>query len=485
MQLPEMFLLARGGSRATSAHIGIGRMVWGGRVAVALAGLLSSSFAPGPALAQGRIGPSFECAGSGVANQPLAQIICSSDELARLDLSYVIAYQALRQTLDDKGRTALRDDANSFVVAVVEQCELPKSSALNRRPTQREIVCIKGRYELQRQELLNRLSGPGLEEAKLEPEEALAIQRALQAKALLPATAAIDGLFGPTTRTALASWQRSVGLHETGFGSRSALDQLSEAAGQLAEKSNFITKERIGFGSHAGESAYVISIEGVGTTKAIVKILLDWDREVQACSDEYLTYTPDVQDKDGYTRCVAFAKKSFKGDRVLTAQANCETGEMLGFGATKARFYVGQIKQSYKEDGKSEDRVYYTHVLHYEGFRVGDYGYTGVSVDGAIFRRLCPTSFTQPPKIDLPEISLKLDCDAALERAKDIATESGRRHVLNEKIIDAWDVQSEGSTWDAARCSAKVEFNTGERGTMKYEEVPQHGKYFIKVRIVP
>jgi peptidoglycan hydrolase-like protein with peptidoglycan-binding domain len=446
---------------------------------------LSSSFPAGPASAQGRVGPSFECAGAGVANQPLAQIICSSDELARLDLSYVIAHQALRQTLDDKGRTALRDDANSFVVAVVEQCELPKSGALNRTPTQREIVCIKGRYELKRQELLNRLSGPGLEEAKLEPEEALAIQRALQAKALLPATAAIDGLFGPTTRTALASWQRSVGLRETGFGSRSVLDQLSETAGQLAGKSKTIGKERIGFGNHAGESAYVVAIEGVGTTRAIIQILLDWDREVQGCSDEYLTYTPGVQDKDGYTRCVAFAKKSFRGESVVTAQANCETGETLGFGAAKARFYAGQIKQAYKEDGKSEERVYYTHVFHYEGFRVGDYGYTGVSVDGAVFRRLCPTSFTEPPKIDLPELALSLDCAAALERAKDIATESGRRHVLNEKIIDAWDVQSEGSTWDAARCSAKVKFNTGEKGTMKYEQTPEHGKYFIWVRIVP
>ena len=74
--------------------------------AIALATLLASSTTVGPAMAQGRVGPSFEC-GANVANQPLAQIMCASDELARLDLSYVIAYQALQRVRMVKGARCL------------------------------------------------------------------------------------------------------------------------------------------------------------------------------------------------------------------------------------------------------------------------------------------------------------------------------------------------------------------------------------------
>ena len=180
---------------------------------------------------QGRVGPSFEC-GAAIANQPLAQIICSSDELARSDLTYVMAYTALRQSLDEQGRSALREEANVFVGAVVDRCNIPKSGPFGRTATAAEITCIKELYSRQRRELLGRVSGDALEEAKLQPEEALAIQRALQARKFLPAFAAIDGVFGPVTRTAVASWQRSVGLRETGYASPTMLTQLSGAVGK-------------------------------------------------------------------------------------------------------------------------------------------------------------------------------------------------------------------------------------------------------------
>jgi hypothetical protein len=50
------------------------------------------------------VGPSFNCAAPAVATQPLAQLICSSDRIARADLSYVIAYMALRQISNDADR---------------------------------------------------------------------------------------------------------------------------------------------------------------------------------------------------------------------------------------------------------------------------------------------------------------------------------------------------------------------------------------------
>jgi hypothetical protein len=179
------------------------------------------------ARAPNRVGPSFNCAASAVANQPLAQIVCYSDDLARLDLSYLMAYMAAWQSVGEQGRPALRNEANALVLAVTEQCELQKSGALGRRPSEGEIACIKVQYERERRALVGRLSGNALEEAKLEPEQALAIQRALKSAGFLAATAAIDGVFGPVTRTAMTSWQRSVGMPETGFASKAMLDQLS------------------------------------------------------------------------------------------------------------------------------------------------------------------------------------------------------------------------------------------------------------------
>ena len=190
--------------------------------AIALATLLASSTTVGPAMAQGRVGPSFEC-GANVANQPLAQIMCASDELARLDLSYVIAYQALRESTDGQGRKVLAVEANAFSLSVTEQCNIPKSGVLGRTAAPGEIACIKERLQLQRRMLMNRLSGELLEEAKLLPEETLAIQRALQGKGHLSDTATVDGVIGPATRSAISAWQRSVGQRETGVASRAII----------------------------------------------------------------------------------------------------------------------------------------------------------------------------------------------------------------------------------------------------------------------
>jgi hypothetical protein len=85
----------------------------------------------------------------------------------------------------------------------------------------------------------------------------------------------------------------------------------------------------------------------------------------------------------------------------------------------------------------------------------------------------------------LPELDLHIDCNEALATAESTATESGIGHVLNLKIVDAWDVKSEGDTWYASACSAKIMFNDGEHATLKYQEIPLHGKYFLQARIVP
>jgi S1-C subfamily serine protease len=78
--------------------------------------------------------------------------------------------------------------------------------------------------------LINRTSGAARDEASLTPQDTAAIQRALQAAQHLPAAATIDGVFGPVTRTAIASWQRENGLPATGFGSQALLQRMTASA---------------------------------------------------------------------------------------------------------------------------------------------------------------------------------------------------------------------------------------------------------------
>ena len=75
--------------------------------------------------------------------------------------------------------------------------------------------------------LINRTSGAARDEATLTPAETVGIQRALQLGQYLPATATLDGVFGPVTRTAIAAWQRENGLPATGFGSQALLQRMT------------------------------------------------------------------------------------------------------------------------------------------------------------------------------------------------------------------------------------------------------------------
>lgn len=190
--------------------------------------LLLSACLPTPASAQQRIGPSFNCSSPAVANQPVAQVICVSDELAYLDLAYVVVHQALSHSLDEAGHRALAAERELFVQGNTERCALPKTGLLAKSPTARDVACIADRYRQRRAELLQRVRGPAAEEASLVPEDTLEIQQRLQAKGFLPPSPAADGVLGPASRSALSAWQRSAGVSETGgFASKAVLAQLA------------------------------------------------------------------------------------------------------------------------------------------------------------------------------------------------------------------------------------------------------------------
>jgi hypothetical protein len=87
-----------------------------GRVAYldAVSSPSSSVSSPGSPVA---MGPSFDCGTKAVSEQPLAQMICASRELAYRELSYVIAYQALKEVSGLDQRKTMVAEANALVVA--------------------------------------------------------------------------------------------------------------------------------------------------------------------------------------------------------------------------------------------------------------------------------------------------------------------------------------------------------------------------------
>lgn len=196
----------------------------------------ATASSPASPVSRQRVGPSFDCGATAVATQPLPQLICRSDELARADLEYVIAYQALRRSLDDQGRTALAKQANAFVEATLAQCRIAKTGSVSAPPTSEQGMCLKTAYSRQRQAMLARLSGDALAEASLTPEEAMSVQRALQAQSFLPPSATIDGVFGSVTQEAILGWQRKAGQRESGFASKEMHAQLTQATQESSQQ---------------------------------------------------------------------------------------------------------------------------------------------------------------------------------------------------------------------------------------------------------
>lgn len=155
-----------------------------------------------------RLGPSFPCP---APRDPLGQMICSDDGLARADLAFVQAYQALRQQGGVAGQKALAAESVAFGQAVRRECGIGTATAAG------GTGCVAAAYARQRDTWLKRLTGPAAEEARRPLEAQVALQRALQGMGLLPANAVIDGVYGPDTRTAIAALETRAGLPVTGL----------------------------------------------------------------------------------------------------------------------------------------------------------------------------------------------------------------------------------------------------------------------------
>ncbi len=101
-----------------------------------------------------------------------------------------------------------------------------------------------------------------------------------------------------------------------------------------------------------------------------------------------------------------------------------------------------------------------------------------------MFRALCPTSFTTPPKVRLPELELSIDCKATLASAERLATTSDLLRTSGSRITNVLNVKSQGDTWFDAQCAANIMLSNGEKATLDYRQVPRSGKYVIEAKVV-
>jgi peptidoglycan hydrolase-like protein with peptidoglycan-binding domain len=184
------------------------------------------------------VGPAFDCA---AARQPLAQMLCTDPELARLDIRFGQAYWVLYQQLGAGGQRALKEEDAAFLNSVQQQCAIPKSGPLTPEALQGR-GCVEQSYENQRTAWFSRLNGAAAEEAVREPERHIALQVALRSIGFLAPADMLDGVYGSSTRTAIATWQRShnrpptavLGNDDAALLEREAADR---SAGRVAQAS--------------------------------------------------------------------------------------------------------------------------------------------------------------------------------------------------------------------------------------------------------
>ncbi len=162
-------------------------------------------------------GPSFPCP---APRDPLAQLICSAPDLARLELTFVQSYQALRQQAGPAGQQAVRQEAVAFGLATRAACGIGPSlpvGATSPQPAPEAVPCVAQTYRRQKAAWDARLTGAAAEEAARMPEQQAALQLQLHRLRYIPDTDAIDGVFGSDTRAAIAAWQQASGREASGL----------------------------------------------------------------------------------------------------------------------------------------------------------------------------------------------------------------------------------------------------------------------------
>jgi len=144
------------------------------------------------------------------------KFICSDAELSRSQLKTMQPYYVLRYLVGEDGKEALHYEAVDFWNQTAYDCKIDDAGNLPEDQTTLK-ACLISAYKDRRDQWQQKLQGAGLEEASRPIEDHLALQAKMQSLGYLPATARIDGVYGPATRQAIVAWQIASQLPVTGL----------------------------------------------------------------------------------------------------------------------------------------------------------------------------------------------------------------------------------------------------------------------------
>jgi uncharacterized protein len=159
-----------------------------------------------------QLGTSFDCSRT---RQDIPSLACNDPELRAADVRQMHAYYTLRHAAPDRQQD-LRNQFVSRIQALVRECSAADASVAGRQK-----ACVMRGLDDMRSSWLRELQQIGnaaaLEEARLEINQVLAVQTALQTQGLLPNNSPVDGVYGNRTREALRQFQSARGLTASGF----------------------------------------------------------------------------------------------------------------------------------------------------------------------------------------------------------------------------------------------------------------------------
>ena len=202
--------------------------------------------------------PSFDCSN---ARYPVALILCSGPDAARVDWDVNSAWWALYFTIDEKRRPILDADQETWRQSLYQMCALPRQLTQEEQAgqvmaqtmgrfmlgqeiripgpqpiTQAHVNCVLNAYHARAAMLRSRLKGDALAESRLSPEQHVELQASLAEKGFLRSdqigSGTHDGEFGPITRSAIKQFQQSLGASPSGFLSNEQKTALLERPGE-------------------------------------------------------------------------------------------------------------------------------------------------------------------------------------------------------------------------------------------------------------
>jgi peptidoglycan hydrolase-like protein with peptidoglycan-binding domain len=162
------------------------------------------SSASGSAISSSK--PTIDCSKS---LRPLALILCSAEDAAKADWDVNAAVWAYAFSLEEGDRKAFWQEQDAWITSLTTTCKLSTASSGSKRQ------CVVNAYRARAKALQTKLTGDGLDETKLTPEQRAEIQGRLISLGFLSGNP--DGEFGSNTRSGIRKFQQANGFELSNY----------------------------------------------------------------------------------------------------------------------------------------------------------------------------------------------------------------------------------------------------------------------------